>query len=99
MIILQSPVPIQQENKALEKTFSAFLQQDKQFLRAVREDGGELENLMKSLRIRRDAEEDQFEVDMNPEDGDKKDGFFDRAAKFVMELVQRFLKWINTDSN
>lgn len=25
------------------------------------------------------------------------EGFLDRAAKFVLELVQRFLKWINTD--
>lgn len=25
-------------------------------------------------------------------------GFFDRAAKFVMEVLQRFLKWINSDN-
>lgn len=27
------------------------------------------------------------------------EGFFDRAAKFVVDLLQRFLRWINTDSN
>lgn len=24
-------------------------------------------------------------------------GFFDRAAKFVMEVLQRFLRWVNTE--
>lgn len=25
------------------------------------------------------------------------EGFFDRAARFVMEVLQRFLRWVNTD--
>lgn len=37
------------------------------------------------------------ETDVATEDG--QGGFFDRAAKFMMDLLQRFLKWINTDSN
>lgn len=32
-------------------------------------------------------------------EGDQQPGFFDRAAKFIMDLLQRFLKWVNTDSN
>lgn len=32
-------------------------------------------------------------------DEDGQGGFFDRAAKFIMDLLQRFLKWVNTDSN
>lgn len=35
------------------------------------------------------------EIDINPQA--EKPGFLDRAAKVLMELLQRFLKWINTD--
>lgn len=51
------------------------------------------------LRLRRQTEVDSMdtETDNVPEDG--QGGFFDRAAKFMMDLLQRFLKWINSDSN
>ncbi|KAJ8966560.1 hypothetical protein NQ314_003455 [Rhamnusium bicolor] len=53
-----------------------------------------------SLRIRRQTELD--DVDNRADDGtvaEQNEGFFDRAAKFVVDLLQRFLKWINSDSN
>lgn len=37
-------------------------------------------------------------IDLNPPTQENP-GFFDRAAKFVVELLQRFLRWINTDNN
>lgn len=52
-----------------------------------------------TTRIRRDAIDDTMmdvEITGNPEQ--KEQGFFDRAAKFMMEVLQRFLKWINTDN-
>lgn len=83
----------------MKRSFSTFLQQDQEFIQAVRNDR-QLANVVRSVRARRDAEDGQFDVDMGGEEGGEgKPGFFDRAAKFVMELVQRFLKWINTDDN
>lgn len=32
-------------------------------------------------------------------DDQPQEGFFNRAAKFVMELLQRFLKWVNQPDN
>ncbi|XP_019866494.1 uncharacterized protein LOC109595554 [Aethina tumida] len=76
----------------LTKAFADFLKHDKQFNSAL-EKTGEHEQ----IRVRREAElsVDGMDVMQNGE----QPGFFDRAAKFVVELLQRFLKWINTDSN
>lgn len=53
------------------------------------------------IRNRRQTEEGGASVESGgeveaaqPSEG----GFFDRAAKFVMEVLQRFLKWINSDN-
>lgn len=54
------------------------------------------------IRNRRQSDDDGASVETNngevepvqPSEG----GFFDRAAKFVMEVLQRFLKWINSDN-
>ncbi|KAK4872793.1 hypothetical protein RN001_014822 [Aquatica leii] len=44
-------------------------------------------------RIKRQSnKEDTFEEQEKP-------GFFDRAAKFLTQLLQRFLKWINSSDD
>lgn len=49
------------------------------------------------LRLRRQTEADSMDTDVVQQEGEG--GFFDRAARFIMDLLQRFLKWVNTDSN
>lgn len=50
-----------------------------------------------SLRSKRQTEADSMDTDVVQQEGEG--GFFDRAARFIMDLLQRFMKWINTDSN
>lgn len=73
-----------------------------EFLREDREFHGLLDQprlvVNDVLRYKRQAKDaiDIDNIDMG-DDQAKQPGFFDRAAKFVMEVLQRFLKWINTD--
>ncbi|KAL3274766.1 hypothetical protein HHI36_019552 [Cryptolaemus montrouzieri] len=88
-----SPPQTQQE---LIDDFAKFLKEDKEVALALKKlDFEELKS-----RSRRDAIDDGM-MDVETISGDKnpsQEGFFDRAAKFVMEVLQRFLKWINTDN-
>lgn len=76
--------------------FVEFLHEDKEF-------AGLLENpsfLVNGgvVRNRRQADNPGMDIDdIDQLDKPKEAGFFDRAAKFVMEVLQRFLKWINSD--
>lgn len=70
------------------------MQQDKE-LSALLEKAN-LGNYQALSRSVRQAEEE--DVDEQDVDTPKQDGFFDRAAKFVMEVLQRFLKWVNSDN-
>ncbi|XP_018577879.1 uncharacterized protein LOC108916155 [Anoplophora glabripennis] len=92
--VLGAPKPLKEED--LQKSVIEFLKQDKQFITEFEKMKllGNGEGL--PLRNRR-----QTEMDDNIPDSaeDEKPGFFDRAAKFIVDLLQRFLKWVNTDSN
>lgn len=67
----------------------------------LKENTGNEQKVYAHLRNRRQAEGvDSMEgYDGVPEMPQDKPGFFDRAAKVVMELLQRFLKWINTQDD
>jgi len=59
-------------------------------------------NCCTDQKIGADRVKRQSEVDTNDTeflDAEKQPGFFDRAAKFVLELMQLFLRWINTDDS
>jgi len=59
-------------------------------------------NCCTDRKIGTDRVKRQSEVDTNDTeflDNEKQPGFFDRAAKFVLELMQRFLRWINTEDS
>lgn len=75
-----------------------FLEQDKQFAALL--DQGNFGAAPALARHVRQAEETEFpegEQDLGDAPPNK-EGFFDRAAKFVMEVLQRFLKWVNADN-
>ncbi|CAG9856110.1 unnamed protein product [Phyllotreta striolata] len=81
----------------LKRSVVEFLSQDKEFLGAL-EHSGLIDN-----SVARQKRQSEMDIDINGE-GDveevpQKDGFFDRAAKFVVDLLQRFLKWINSSEN
>lgn len=81
----------------MKKSFIEFLQQDKELSNLLAkasdyQDGGGLS------RVVREAELDSNDFDESQPPPPNKDGFFDRAAKFVMEVLQRFLKWVNSDN-
>lgn len=78
------------------RNFVEFIQDDKEI-------GPILEKMNAEnqlIRNRRQTEDDGASAEGGevepapPSEG----GFFDRAAKFVMEILQRFLKWINSDN-
>ncbi|XP_044255270.1 uncharacterized protein LOC123005538 [Tribolium madens] len=79
----------------LRKSFVEFLQQDKELSSLLEKANlGSYPSLSRAVR---QAEEDDVETDQDV-DTPKQEGFFDRAAKFVMEVLQRFLKWVNSDN-
>ncbi|KAJ8919743.1 hypothetical protein NQ315_006272, partial [Exocentrus adspersus] len=94
--VLGAPKPVKSDED-LKKSVVEFLKQDREFMSQLRNAKliGARDDVF-SLRNRRQAETE--EVDPNI-DVDEKPGFFDRAAKFIVDLLQRFLKWINSDSN
>ncbi|KAJ3662322.1 hypothetical protein Zmor_006677 [Zophobas morio] len=93
--VLGAPNNLKDE-RYLEQKFVEFLQQDKELSSLLQNANAVPHTLSRNVR---QAEED-FGSDGNEADdaGEPKPGFFDRAAKFVMEVLQRFLKWINTDN-
>ncbi|XP_023022976.2 uncharacterized protein isoform X1 [Leptinotarsa decemlineata] len=98
VIVLGAPRAINSE-KDLERSIVKFLAQDKEFLRTL-EKATELVDGPGDglLRQKRQSEVDEMSIDSIDKE-EKSEGFFDRAAKFVVDLLQRFLKWINSDSN
>nr|XP_022917302.1 uncharacterized protein LOC111426799 [Onthophagus taurus] len=79
----------------LAEKFIGFLEQDKQFqnlMSKFEEDPDALTRQKRQTINEMEDDEDVFTEVKKPNDG-----FMDRAAKFVMELLQRFLKWINTE--
>ncbi|XP_028146296.1 uncharacterized protein LOC114339811 isoform X1 [Diabrotica virgifera virgifera] len=94
-VVSGAPRAIKNEDD-LKRSVVEFLSQDKEFLTALEHSG-----LVDVQHDHLSRQKRQADVDMDI-DGDvedvPKEGFFDRAAKFVVELVQRFLKWINTDN-
>lgn len=97
--LFQAPVhELPQTKLDLIRNFVEFIQDDKEI-------GPVLDKLNADeqlIRNRRQAEEEggasaegaDGEGAAPPQEG----GFFDRAARFVMEILQRFLKWINSDN-
>ncbi|XP_018323637.1 uncharacterized protein LOC108735914 [Agrilus planipennis] len=52
-----------------------------------------------SFLIRNKRQVEQLDTNLdNQSSEEEQPGFFDRAAKFVVELLQRFLRWINSDN-
>ncbi|CAH1098993.1 unnamed protein product [Psylliodes chrysocephalus] len=83
----------------LKRSVVEFLSQDKEFLGAL-EHSGLIDNGLTALtRQKRQSEVTGMEIDDNVDEAPQPDGFFDRAAKFVVDLLQRFLKWINSSDN
>ncbi|KAB0792056.1 hypothetical protein PPYR_14017 [Photinus pyralis] len=76
----------------MAERFIDFLKDDREFQNVIKHafDENHLE------RRRRQAD---IDIDDGMEVETKKPGFFDRAAKFVSELLQRFLKWVNSSDD
>ncbi|KAI4470525.1 hypothetical protein MML48_1g04735 [Holotrichia oblita] len=77
----------------LVNEFVDFLRNDKELSTALKNEFGS----HPSDRRKRQTELDDMNINLDEIPQEKQDGFFDRATKFMMELLQRFLKWINTD--
>ncbi|KAK5640408.1 hypothetical protein RI129_011219 [Pyrocoelia pectoralis] len=78
----------------LAERFIDFLKEDGEFQNVIKHVAFEENHLERRRRqADRDIDGGDMEVD-NP-----KPGFFDRAAKFVTELLQRFLKWVNSNDD
>lgn len=75
-----------------------FIHDDKEISSAFEK----LNTEQRLIRNRRQVEDTTSteNVDENGMGGEKpnESGFFDRAAKFMMEVLQRFLKWINSSN-
>ncbi|VEN62617.1 unnamed protein product [Callosobruchus maculatus] len=94
--VFGAPKPFKSE-KDFENAVVQFLSQDIEFLNTL-EKAAMIEPHVLG-RHRRQAEVDGMDID-NPDELDQQgEGFFDRAAKFVVDLLQRFLKWINSADN
>lgn len=77
--------------------FAEFLHEDPEFSAALDKINSNEGHL---VRNRRQATGPGGTQELDDDDqGKEKPGFFDRAAKFVTELLQRFLKWINSSEN
>ncbi|KAG5900646.1 hypothetical protein JTB14_005920 [Gonioctena quinquepunctata] len=96
-MVIGAPKAIHTEQD-LKQSVVEFLTQDKEFLAAVEGSQALVKNPVALVRQRRQSEVDEMGIDTIDQEA-KTDGFFDRAAKFVVDLLQRFLKWINSDSN
>ncbi|CAH1968053.1 unnamed protein product [Acanthoscelides obtectus] len=96
-VVFGAPKPFKSE-KDFENAIVQFLSQDIEFLNTL-EKAAMIEP--HSFRHRRQAEVDSMDIDNTTDEVDQQggDGFFDRAAKFVVDLLQRFLKWINSSDN
>ncbi|CAH1366437.1 unnamed protein product [Tenebrio molitor] len=98
LIILECTLAAPQNSRKeqdLKKSFVQFLQQDKELSALLGKiNFDDPRALSRSIR---QAEEDDFSPEQDVETT-KQEGFFDRAAKFVMEVLQRFLKWVNSDN-
>lgn len=94
ILIYFSQAPLENSNNKhdLAEKFVEFLKQDEQL-------SGLLQNgkLHEAVRNRRATSMESAEIDTTTLDTADAGGFFDRAAKFVMEVLQRFLRWVNTD--
>ncbi|XP_066256230.1 uncharacterized protein [Euwallacea similis] len=79
----------------LEKSLAEYLSHDKDLLHDLKELG--FDEKAAPARAKRQSDLDNNDAELLGEEG--KPGFFDKAAKFVMELLQKFLRWINTDDS
>ncbi|CAG9763122.1 unnamed protein product [Ceutorhynchus assimilis] len=91
LLSIGAPAPLNNN----EKTIANYLRHDAEMLQELRQLGFDEHKLIKR--------QSEIDIDVNgaEEEGsdNKEPGFFDKAAKFVVELLQRFLKWINTENN
>lgn len=83
--------------KFLEEKFVEFLHTDTEL-------ATDLEKILEDYDSQDHRLEKRAVTTMSPESfeeipGQKPPGFFDKAAKFLVELLQKFLRWINTDSS
>lgn len=84
-----NPIAVLEKQDVMHR-FAEFLHQDKEFSALM---GQQLE----PIRNKRAADGEMDSMDPDNFDIERKQpGFFDRAAKFVTELLQRFLKWVNS---
>ncbi|KAF5283145.1 hypothetical protein FQA39_LY17403 [Lamprigera yunnana] len=88
--IQATPVQLMGKEVELSKKFVDYILPDPEFQHDLKEF---VFNDIQPNRAKRQAE--QYPEEFEP----PKPGFFDRAAKFITELLQRFLKWVNTDEN
>lgn len=93
LVICHTSVAAPQATKQelLEKSLADYLKHDKELIHDLEELG------FGADRVKRQSEVDTNDTEFL--DAEKQPGFFDRAAKFVLELMQRFLRWINTDDS
>ena len=91
---LQSPVKeFPQTDDVLLQKFIQFLHEDKVLSNAINENRIDLQSSIKHKRAT-----DQVEIIEEKQNQQEADStFLERAASFMVELLQRFLKWINSD--
>ncbi|KAK9878106.1 hypothetical protein WA026_020749 [Henosepilachna vigintioctopunctata] len=94
--VLTAPHSPPQTQQELIKDIAEFLKEDKEISVALK--NIDLDHFRN--RNRRDAVDDGLmEVEnVSSTQDTPQEGFFDKAAKFIMQVLQRFLKWLNTDN-
>ncbi|CAG9824122.1 unnamed protein product [Phaedon cochleariae] len=97
VLVLGAPRAIKNEED-LKKSVVEFLSQDETFLSAL-ENSAVLVDRPMLVRHRRQSEANGMDID-SIDNGtvEEKEGFFDRAAKFVVDLLQRINSSTNTIS-
>ncbi|KAF7267203.1 uncharacterized protein LOC143198826 [Rhynchophorus ferrugineus] len=94
-----SAAPKPSNKELLEHSIAEYLRHDQQLVQELKQLGFDDAALQNADRPKRQS---GFEIEMNNDDvndQNKQPGFFDRAAKFVVEVLQRFLRWINTENS
>ncbi|ERL86840.1 hypothetical protein D910_04243 [Dendroctonus ponderosae] len=86
---LSTAAPRPSKTELFEKNIADYLRHNKEALKELKQLG--FDDHASLGRVKRQS---TVEIDTNDaEIEEEKPGFFDRAAKFVVELLQRFLRW------
>ncbi|KAH1004141.1 uncharacterized protein LOC125505442 [Dendroctonus ponderosae] len=92
---LSTAAPRPSKTELFEKNIADYLRHNKEALKELKQLG--FDDHASLGRVKRQS---TVEIDTNDaEIEEEKPGFFDRAAKFVVELLQRFLRWVNTENS